>query len=148
MNKNLIVGIAILLYCSWNAADLLIAWQTASLERFSWLLFLIWLLPLFYMFKYPLRKEIPYAWLLLSGLLLTFIGSLGTLNMLKYMGLAATSASFLPWKTSNIFWLTSALVWMPAFGWWSSHYILEGLFAIRLILILLPTSWTLYKVNS
>jgi hypothetical protein len=148
VNRGFAAGIFILAYCLWNGfSSLVTGWQTAPLEQFSWLPFLLWLLPIFFFrfwqYSYPLNAP-----LLFLGLLFSLIGSLGALNTFKYIGLAMACAGFLPWKNSLLIWLASALVWMPAFGWWASRYLLHGLFFLRLAVVLFTTLWTIFILRK
>lgn len=108
---------AILLYCVLSAFPLFQAWWYSPFERLSWLAFLIWVAPLAFQ-----RAEIPSSLFLICAVCATLLGTLGSFNTLKYIGLACSIASFAPIGWAFPFWLLSAIVWMPLFGWLSAHF--------------------------
>lgn len=115
MTKNL-VAVAVIVYCLVSSLTLFQSWQSSPFERLSALAFLLWLSPL--LIK---REKTPSLFFLYSGLFITLLGSLGSLNTLKYLGLALSIASFAPWGVGMAIWLFSAIAWMPVFGWIGTH---------------------------
>ena len=130
--KTFAPAIAILLYCSISAFPLFQAWWGSPFERLSGLAFLIWIAPLL-----MYRMQNPSLLFLIGATLATLLGTLGSLNTLKYLGLAFAIASFAPKGWAFPFWLLSAIAWMPAFGWLSAHFFpaLSLLFKIGSVLL-------------
>lgn len=135
--SSFILAILILAYCVWNSLDLFQGWSNAPYERFSWLLFLIWCLPpLYYRVKNKSNGEALnkiYLWL---ALILSFLGALGNLNAVKYVGLACALASFMPWNPLLLIWFVGSSSWMPATGWLGSHYFSGYVFGLRLSILI------------
>ncbi len=122
---NLVLTLSILAYTGWLASDLFVAWRSAPLERYSFYLFLAWLLPipasLISTFAQgPFERFHPA--LLGAALLCAFLGQIASLNFICYIGFAINLAAFVPLRPVAIPWLFSSIAWMPAFGWLGSHY--------------------------
>ena len=115
--KNLAPALAIVAYCALSALVLFQTWWNIPAEKFSWLVFIIWLTPLAVK-----RAKKPSKLLLIVALGATLFGTLGSLNMLKYIGLACALASFVTWSWALPIWLLSAIVWMPVFNILGAHY--------------------------
>ncbi len=129
MTLRWLLPIAILLYSSWNARELVNAWIYAPLDSFGWLPFLIWLVPVGVNGKKP--ETSVFLWM---ALILTLLGNLGSLNALKYLGFSSAIAALLPFSWATVIWWACSIGWMPAFGWFGSHYFPDSLFISRCII--------------
>lgn len=126
-------------YCAWNARSLISGWIDAPYEKQVWFIFFLWGMPLLYFWvANPPQSYAGNPWLIGIALSLSFVGHAGSINMLKYLGLACALAAFLPWRMELLVWLASSIAWMPAFGWLASHfYFADYLFFVRTIIILI-----------
>ena len=125
-----ILPFVILIYTGWNSSDLIVTWQESPLEVFTWVAFLIWVLPI--AFLYSKANEVYLA----LALITSFLGSLGSLHILEHFGLAFALASFVPYSIYSLGWLFCSICWMPIFTWLGAHYFLEGLYDVRFSLAL------------
>ncbi|SCY30134.1 hypothetical protein [Desulfoluna spongiiphila] len=122
-------------YCLWHARDLLSAWQRSPHDRLGWLALFIWLVPVLYRGRH-LHRGLP-AWsplLLGLGLLLSFIGEMGSLNLLNHLGLATALAGLARITPRQLPWAAAAISWMPLFGWVGSHWFPTMILPVRLAL--------------
>jgi len=132
-----VVGIVIFLYCTWNSRDLLWAWQRSPYDRYGWLAMLIWCTPLLMFWIRPPGRtgSAPPQWIFLgTGLLLSFLGVIGSLNVLQHIGLAFTAAGLIPFSWLHVVWICSASSWMPALGWLGSQFFSNHVLAARLLI--------------
>lgn len=124
----------------WQSRELVVAWQSAPLERFSRLLFLAWALPSLRELR---RAWEPQAALVGAGLAATALGTLADINALCFVGLALSLAAWrrtLSWR-----YVLGALLWMPAASLVGMRLhlpilVLMGLRIVLLGLCLLPIS--------
>lgn len=126
--------IGILIYITFQCTELFNAWLKTPLERYGWLIFVIWLLPLFFHYVRVFKGIVAHKAstpLILTALGLSLIGSLGTLNTLHYTGLAMALASFLPPSWRLISYVMSSVAWMPAFSWFVIKLNAEYLLPLR-----------------
>ena len=143
------VAFAILAYCLWNSMELLEAWNSAPLEQFGWILFLIWVIPALMQWIKIQPPANPY--LLGSALAFSLFGVLGSVNAASYYGLAIAISSFFPCTLLFFGWLASAIGWMPAAGWFASrlfqHVEFETIYIIRLFIVCIGSycAWRLVK---
>ncbi|VFQ46484.1 hypothetical protein [Desulfoluna butyratoxydans] len=109
-------------YCLWHARDLLAAWQRSPHDRLGWLALFIWGLPILCRGRH-LEKGRPLGQphLLALGLFLSFIGELGSLNLLNHLGLASALAGLVGLTPRQLPWVVAAISWMPLLGWVGSH---------------------------
>lgn len=115
--KLLAPALAIILYCAVSSLPLFQAWWDSPFEKLSWIAFLVWIAPLLIH-----RAQTP-SWICLAGALLaTLLGTIGSLNTLKYLGLSLSLASFAPMGWAFPLWLLASITWMPLFGWLSAHF--------------------------
>ncbi|MDP1835578.1 MAG: hypothetical protein Q8K75_06560 [Chlamydiales bacterium] len=111
---------AILAYCVWQASDLPVSWLTAPAVKYAWIAFIIWCLPAFWHIGYCILNEKPKGsqpWLLGAAIVASLLGMLGSLNMLKHIGLALAIAGLIPFSLGVPIWVGTALAWLPGFGW-------------------------------
>lgn len=138
-----LINVALVLFAGWASSDLFRSWLMAPYERYAWIVFLIWLLPIFCYLVLALFTKQKFfftsVWIPTMALLLTLLGSIGSINTLCYAGLAFALGSLMPWQTSLLFWLFCSISWMPLFGWIGSHYLETYTLAIRIFLASLGT---------
>jgi len=154
MNKksSFWITLAVLAYTTWNATGLVQAWQTAPLEKFSWIMLLVWTIPIvltwctFHSEKD--REKLYTPFFLWSAIVLTFLGVITSLNALKYVGFACALACFVPKHWSSIPWLISSISWMPAMGWIGSRYFPNYQLEVRIAIVFLGViSWITIEKN-
>jgi hypothetical protein len=153
MNRYLpsFIAFAIIIYCAWNASELLDSWWGAPYEHFSWILLLIWCFPiiLFWFPGSPFHTSKPTCEPILLGLALivSLIGVLGSLHAVEYLGFALALASLIPWSLKLIGWVISSLGWMPVLGWLGSHYFSQAVFIVRACIVILGVASALYTLK-
>lgn len=148
-----LVALAILLYCAWNAAELLTSWQgTTPLTRLSWLAFLIWIAPIvLYWLPGSLlgAAQSPCNPVLLAlALLCSLLGVIGSLNTLQYYGLALALAGIMPWSWGMLIWILCAVSWMPALTWLGSHVFPSYILVLRLALASLSVFLLIFTMRK
>ncbi len=137
-------------YCLWHAHPLIQAWQKNPSDRFGWLALLIWMLPIAYdRFHHRAHPKEANTLLLALGLSLSFFGEMGSLNALKYAGLALSFASFTATITpAHALWLLSSIGWMPLMGWAGSHWFPGSILPVRLMIALTGAGICLPPLHS
>ena len=114
------IEVLILGYCLWQASDLVSSWLTAPAERYAWIAFIIWCIPVvWYVARTMQKQETKQSTPELLGVAIatSLIGGLGSLNILEHIGLALAFAGMLPFRWPNTVWIATALSWLPSFGW-------------------------------
>ncbi len=143
------VQLAICLYCGWNAVTLLN--ENSSFDRYDWLIMIIWLLPLLFRQRIAKNgkafKKTPLLYIG-AGLLCSFIGVIGSLNVLKHVGLALAVASWMPFSWVQIVWLLSAISWTPALGWIGTRLFLDYILLVRVLLSLTGSGLFFYHIAT
>jgi len=118
-------GAAISLYATWNARHLLAAWLHSPYDRCDSLAFLLWIVPIAFLWMRRLSTDRPArvsSAAFAIALLISFAGVATDLSVLEYLGLAIALAGFLPIQPATFPWLACAAAWMPAAGWaFSAH---------------------------
>lgn len=153
-NSSYLLALLVLAYCIWNARDLHQSWFYISLyEHYSWIILIIWLLPLLYYWTFTSRPKEQNMNSILLGLALitSLLGVLGSLHILNYIGLALAFAVFVPWSASTWVWLICSFLWMPGSGWIASHLFLEYVqyvFAVRVILAAAASTWLIITFRN
>lgn len=132
----LLTPLAIVAYCAWRAGDLATAWRVSTYDNLGWLAFLVWLVPIgLARLVGPRPAEIfPLANRFGTfALLVSLLGTLGSINLLHHFGLALALAALLPgfgiWHWP---WLLAAVSWMPAAGWLGKDLSAAQLSMVRL----------------
>ena len=128
---------AVTAFALWRSTVLLEGWRHAPLERAAWVMFLVWLVPLsvFVVREWTASSKAESArpiWPFIPALLLTLVGTLGSLNALCYVGLAFALVGLTGWSWWHWLWLATAVSWMPVFGWLAQGLGLNLLFVVRL----------------
>lgn len=131
-------ALAILVYCAWQAADLLRAWQASPYDRLGWVALAVWLAAFPALRFSGGRKEYvargPSPVLAGGALVLAGLGTMGSLNVLQHLGLACALAAWLPvGGTRRAAWLLASLAWMPVFGWMGSRLFPLAVLPVRLV---------------
>ncbi len=114
------IEIAVLGYCLWQATDLVRSWLTAPAERWAWIAFFIWCIPVIWYLAITIQEQqIKQSTPILLGaaIVVALVGGLGSLNILGHIGLALALAGMLPFRWEILVWLATALSWLPSFGW-------------------------------
>ena len=113
-------AVAIVLYCAFRSDHLIAAWQYSPFDRWSWIALLLWLLPVAFVWR--LRPDrfrlgrVNHA-LLVLALLISLVGTMASMNAVKYAGLAVAVVSLVRWSAAHFCWLPGAVAWMPGFGY-------------------------------
>jgi len=120
--------LAILVYAGSRCHTLFDTWFTNPFDRLGWLAFALWILPIGI---HAQSTGLPFAgsgrlrpWLLGAGVGLICLGDVGTLNAIKYVGLALIFVGFAP-RAGRWLWALTAVAWMPALGWVASRFGLD-----------------------
>lgn len=114
------IELAVFAYCAFQASDLPASWLHAPAARYAWIAFLIWLAPLVMVIMHCVKHQETkgYSPVLLGlALAVSLAGTLGSLNVLKHIGLALAIAGMLPFRIDTIVWIITAVAWLPASGY-------------------------------
>lgn len=122
MNRRLtqlrIAGLAVCLYAAWESRGLAVAWFNSPYDRFDFFAFLVWVFPVALA---VLCSDSASPLFLCGALVFSGAGVVLDMNVLDNAGLAIALAAFIPNIRSNravqAVWLTGAVSWMPALGW-------------------------------
>ena len=129
------VALAICAYCAWQSRDLVGAWKGAPFERLAWLALAIWCVPILWRRAHS-RETGESSILLVLGVVCALLGTLGSINAIKYLGLALALAGLLPWAWAHILWIASSVAWMPAFGWLVGRHCPDWVLVARLLVVI------------
>ena len=124
-------------YACWCASGLVATWIWTPYDRFGWLAFAIWLLPI--VWPPGDSARVPRAWMritLLAGAVAALLaGSVADVNAFYHAGLAAVLASFYR-RPGVLIWLAGALSWLPASGWLATRAGIDpAVFAVGRVMI-------------
>lgn len=115
-----ILGIAVIIYCAWRSEELLNAWAHSPMDRFGWMAFILWLTPILFVawkrsedFESHSGNQIALG----AGLVISLGGTMSSMNMAYYIGLALALMALIRWRITHWIWLSGALMWMPVFGY-------------------------------
>ena len=133
-----LLGLLVLLYCILQAHNLPLAWLNTPHLKGAWAAFLIWSLPLI---GYGTRSAAAQP--LFAAVAATLLGVLGSLNALKYAGLALALLAFVPQRPGNLFWLATAIGWMPASAYLARELSTGQAAFARLLLVSIGSAWEL-----
>ena len=148
---------AVTAFALWRSTVLLEGWRNAPLERAAWVMFLVWLVPLSVFlwreWSSPSNSQTARPiWPFVPALVLTLVGTLGSLNALCYVGLAFALVGLTGWSWKHWLWLATAVSWMPVFGWLAQGLGLNLLFAVRLAVavagVFIAFRWILPRTSS
>lgn len=115
------------------------AWLNSPYDRAGFPAFLLWMIPpAVLLFRGAPARQAWFA----AGVLVTLAGSLGEVNAVKYLGLAVTTAGFLPGRLSWLH-LAAAVCWMPVFGYALRSAGQPAVHAARIVVALSATVLTL-----
>lgn len=147
MNKGINttpIAIAILLYCIWNAYNLVIGWLISPFDAGGWIAFIIWISPILYVWGINSKYAFPQphtASFLFLALLLSTGGMLASLNIIEHIALAFALGAFMPWNWNIFFWLIGAISWMPLLGYVSSDLSISMVVILRICISLISAAW-------
>ncbi len=109
--------VLVIAYILYNAIWLVPFWKNYWKSDLSWLAFLIWCVPLLF------KRTFPNPYLLVAGLILSFLGTIGELKIAQSYALALALGSFYPWSLLTALWLLCGIAWSPSFSWIASQFI-------------------------
>jgi hypothetical protein len=149
-------ALAIAAYCAYQSENLLLAWRTSPFDHLSWIALLIWCLPIVFMALDPAPEfqlgRIEHS-LMGAALFVSLLGTMTSLNALKYLGLAFSLMAIIRWIPAHIIWFMGAASWMPAFGYFAAKAItataptnLYLVLALR-VAIALTAVLTVWQIN-
>lgn len=130
------IELAVVAYCGWQARDL--DWVSTPAVRWGGFAFALWCLPVVWNQVQAIRLEIAKGYtlpLLLLAILFSLVGTLGSLRVLKHVGLALALAGTLSFSFSQLFWLATAVAWMPAFGWLARSFSLQTIHMLQFLIV-------------
>jgi len=122
-------AVAIALYCAFRSDHLVVAWRHSPFDRLSWIALSVWLIPLFQV--WVTRPELFLLgrlnhWLLGGALLASLLGTMASMNAIKYLGLALAIVAMVRWRGAHAVWFVGAASWMPAFGYFVAKLVPAG----------------------
>lgn len=119
-------ALAIAAYCAFQSDNLLLAWRTSPFDYLGWIALLIWCLPIAFMALDPDPEfqlgRVEHA-LMGTALFVSLLGTMASMNALKYLGLAFSLVAVIRWIPAHFIWFVSAASWMPAFGYFAAKSI-------------------------
>ncbi|GAB4455733.1 MAG: hypothetical protein OHK0029_12300 [Armatimonadaceae bacterium] len=146
-SADFFIKLAVIVFCAWQARNLLHTWQDAPIESGSVVLFLVWLLP-------GVRvswSEPAQIGLGIAAVVFAALRSITDLNVLAHVGLALAVAALplhddtvrrgLDWRRGV--YVLGAIAWFPAFGWavpWEAPYLLALRAAVVLCTVMVRIS--------
>lgn len=128
----------VLFFAALSSWQLFYHWSRNRVEGNSWILFIIWLLPLLRYRFTCIKERIFGEWnfpLLYASIVLTFLGIIGSLNTLCYIGMALSLMSPLPPLKGVYLWGITSILWMPASAWVGLWYFPSYYFLARVVLL-------------
>ena len=129
------VEVAVMFFAGWQARDLLNAWQHSPHDHFGWLVLGVWLLPL--VVRLCIRPQAIFSanpFMLGAAIIAGFLGALTELHFFGQVAFALAFAAWFNLSWHVLFWLTTALAWMPVFGWWLADFSGATVLILRLLL--------------
>jgi hypothetical protein len=150
MKKTLLLTTIIIIYCGWNASDLVTLGKIARLDRLDWIFFLIWFIPIpfYWFFADPNHKEgfSKNNFLLITAIAISLLGLLGSLHVMTHFALAMAFTALIPWFWQKWIWIACAISWMPSIAWLGAHFFLEYLWIVRFLLSVTSASFISYLI--
>jgi hypothetical protein len=148
--QTIYAGLAICIYATWSARDLLSAWLHSPFDKMGFPALILWLVPLGMIrmarqvfAQTPLKITPAFFG---ASLVFAFAGNALDLNIVKYIGLAFACAGFLPFRAVTVAWLLLAVVWMPVFGWLLKNIGPVPVNALRVVLAALSCGFTTLNI--
>jgi hypothetical protein len=130
-----------LAFSLWACRDLLVVWRHSPLDRFEWLAFLIWLVPIPLYWRHGIPPAYRSITLLLGiGLALTLAGIVLDTHSASHLGLIAILAAFGNRSRFAPLWWFSALAWIPLLTMATKSLPPTAIYALRISLVLLGTT--------
>lgn len=119
IRRNTIARILLLTFFIVQSVPVLFeAWTTSPRDRLAWLAMLIWLLPVAAAWKRRTQqvRKIENLHLNAVAVILAAFGMTIEINAFYHAGLAVILIANIPWNRRAIFWLMTAISWMPILG--------------------------------
>jgi hypothetical protein len=125
------------LFCAFLSHSIIQDWTGFPLLHWSMASFCIWLIPIFVYWFYPYAQKPRHSnpMLLGAGVLLSLLGLLGELNILKHLGLALASVGLIPWSNKQLIWLLTAVAWLPATAYLLRSFSFDLVIVLRLLIV-------------
>lgn len=125
-NRGIALPLATLGLAAWKSIPSLSgAWENDLYARGALFAFVIWLLPQIYLF-FRTATHSGNMWVAVS-LFLCVAGSLSGLRVLHHLALASSFSGLFGQRYLGVIILASSLAWLPATGWFLSHWKTSGL---------------------
>ncbi|MEI7954112.1 MAG: hypothetical protein WCJ66_02970 [Verrucomicrobiota bacterium] len=127
--QSLTLPIAVLALSAWQALPTITeAWSSDLYARGAPLACAIWLIPqIWWRVSYRHSPIAPRtAWLGLA-VLLCIAGAMTELRVVQHLALACALAGTFGWRFSGFVTIATSLAWLPASGWFVSHWKNAGL---------------------
>ncbi|HRY50467.1 MAG TPA: hypothetical protein P5186_20645 [Candidatus Paceibacterota bacterium] len=140
------IASGVLLYTGIQASDILNYWRTNPYDRWGWLAFIIWCLPIGLSFlhrRFGAGASRPTAPLLGLGLAVSLLGTMGDLSLFKFFGFALSLAAIVPWRWSNLVWIATCVAWIHVLGYFLQWFSSNRLFIhiMRIVIALAGVLW-------
>lgn len=128
------VEFLVFLYCVIVGAGVVNTWGDHPHMQMASLAFIIYLIPVALYWLIPsekLKKTTPiFQYVAITA---SLIGYLGSLNTLKYLGIALSLTGFVPWSIYTCVWALSSLSWMPAMAYLFKSFSSHDVLLIRMV---------------
>lgn len=134
-------------FCAFMANELYPIWHNPpSFPVPGEVSFILWLVPVLLMRTLHWNGESGLSALGFAAIAIGGVGWLGSLNILKQLGLALSIAALVPVTPFFYFWLASALAWMPASRWLLKPIIPYHFHYARIFIgvLMIAVYWLLY----
>ncbi len=127
--QSFTLPIAVLALSAWQALPTITeAWRYDLYARGAPLACAIWLIPqIWWRFSFRHTPIAPRAAWLGLAMLLCIAGAMTELRVLQHLALASALAGTFGWRFSGFVTIATALTWLPASGWFMSHWKNAGL---------------------
>ncbi|WOO42024.1 hypothetical protein [Rubellicoccus peritrichatus] len=133
----LIIAIAIIAFSCWQARDLFEIWQSDVYARLAPLCFALWLLAGLVSIISKRKDWKPEILNLSLAIIVTLIGVIGSLNILKQIGFGLALAGLIPFSAYKYIWVIGIPSWLPATGWLAATQLNLGPLWLRLPALML-----------
>lgn len=140
----------VFVYCSLIGAGVVSTWGDHPHMQLASVAFLIFLVPVAVYWLTPsktIKKTNPIFQYF--AIVVSTIGYLGSLNAMKYFGIALSLAGFVPWTLQTWIWMISSLTWMPAMAYAFKGFASNDVLFIRMVFAITASfalSVKLYKM--
>lgn len=140
-----VVELVAVAYTGFQCRGLASNWLHSPLDRFGWLAFLLWIVPVIYFWlRHGCRrtqKQGTVQAMIATGLALSLLGTLADFNALKHAGLATVLAGLIPFRAGLIPWYVLAITWTSVFTWIAMRFAPTLILPLRLSLSAAATAF-------